>query len=143
MSTRRLIFAIILGLVVGSLVNMALIMLSGHIIAPPAGADMTTAQGIRAALPQLEPRHFLFPFLAHALGTLAGAFSAAKAASGNRMTAALIVGALFFAGGVLAARMIPAPTWFIVVDLVCAYFSFAWIGYVLAGSGKQTPGGAG
>ena len=50
---------------------------------------MTTAQGIRAALPKLEPRHFLFPFLAHALGTLAGAFSAAKAASGNRMTAAL------------------------------------------------------
>lgn len=143
MSTLRLIFAIILGLVVGSLVNMALIMLSGHIIAPPAGADMTTAQGIRAALPQLEPRHFLFPFLAHALGTLAGAFSAAKAASGNRMTAALIIGALFFAGGVLAARMIPAPTWFIVVDLVCAYFPFAWIGYVLAGSGKQTPGGAG
>ena len=23
------------------------------------------------------------------------------------------------------------------------YFPFAWIGYVLAGSGKQTPGGAG
>ena len=35
----RLILAVIAGLVVGSLVNMALVMLSGHVIPPPAGVD--------------------------------------------------------------------------------------------------------
>ena len=70
MSVLRLVLAIVLGLVLGGVVNMALIMVSGHVIPPPAGADMTTAEGIRAALPLLESRHFLFPFLAHALGTL-------------------------------------------------------------------------
>lgn len=28
--------------------------------------------------------------------------------------------------------MIPAPTWFIVVDLVAAYFPFGWFGYTMA-----------
>lgn len=132
MSILKLILAVILGLVLGSVVNMALIMTSGYVIPPPAGADMTTAEGIRAALPLLQPHHFLFPFLAHALGTLAGAFIAAKIASHRNRFAALTVGICFFAGGVIAARMIPAPTWFIALDLVGAYLPFAWLGYVLA-----------
>lgn len=139
MSTLRVILAVVLGLVLGSVINMALIMASGHVIPPPPGADMTTADGIRAALPQLEPRHFLFPFLAHALGTLVGAFIAARLASQHRLMAALAVGALFLVGGILAARMIPAPTWFIAVDLIGAYFPFAWLGYLLARPRQQIP----
>lgn len=128
----KLVLAVVLGLVVGSVVNMALVMAGGHVIAPPPGADLTTAEGLRAALPLMQPRHFLFPFLAHALGTLAGAFLAAKVASRRKLLAALVVGGCFFVGGVLAARMIPAPAWFIAVDLVFAYFPFAWLGYLLA-----------
>ena len=135
----KLILAVVLGLVLGSVMNMALIMVSGHVIPPPSGADMTTAEGIRAALPQLQPRHFLFPFLAHALGALVGAFIAAKLASNYKLFAALIVGACFFVGGIFAARMIPAPTWFIALDLIGAYFPFAWFGYVLARPGTQKP----
>jgi len=139
MITLRLILAVVLGLVLGSAVNMALIMVSGAVIPPPAGADMTTAEGIRAALPLLEPRHFLFPFLAHALGTLVGAFVAARLSPGNKRAAALVVGALFFVGGVMAARMIPVPTWFIAVDLIGAYFPFAWLGYLLARPRPRLP----
>ena len=139
MTTIKVILAVVLGLVLGSAVNMALIMASGHVIPPPAGADMTTADGIRAALPMLEPRHFLFPFLAHALGTLVGAFIAARLSPQHKLIGALIVGALFFVGGILAARMIPAPSWFIAVDLICAYFPFAWLGYLLALTRQRTP----
>lgn len=132
MPILRLLLAIVAGLIAGSAVNMALVMAGGHIVAPPAGADMTTAEGIRAALPQLAPRHFLFPFLAHALGTLAGAFVAAKLASRYKPVGALVVGVFFLAGGILAARMIPAPVWFVATDLACAYLPFAWLGYLLA-----------
>ncbi|MGX9718629.1 hypothetical protein [Stenotrophomonas nitritireducens] len=132
MPILRLLLAIVAGLIAGSAVNMALVMAGGHIVAPPAGADMTTAEGIRAALPQLAPRHFLFPFLAHALGTLAGAFVAAKLASRYKPVGALVVGVFFLAGGILAARMIPAPAWFVATDLACAYLPFAWLGYLLA-----------
>ena len=121
----------VLGLVVGSVVNMALVMLGGHVVAPPPGADLATVEGLRAALPAMRPVHFLFPFLAHALGTLAGAYVATRVASCYKRGAALAVGALFFAGGIMAARMIPAPAWFVVADLALAYFPFAWLGYVL------------
>ncbi len=137
MSILRTILAVVLGLVVGSVVNMALVMASGHVIPPPAGADMTTAEGIRAALPMLEPKHFLFPFLAHALGTLAGAFVAAKVARAHRLFAAMIVGVFFLCGGILAARMIPAPTWFIATDLLLAYLPFAWFGHRLAAAKRR------
>jgi len=132
MPALRLILAVVVGLLLGSVINMALILVSGHVIPLPAGSDMTTAEGIGAALPQLKPRHFLFPFLAHAIGTLVGAFAAAKIASRYMRTGALIVGGLFFVGGVMAARMIPAPTWFLAVDLIGAYIPFAWLGYLLA-----------
>src|SRR5690606_40560173 len=56
------------------IVNMSIIMISGSIIPPPEGADTTTTEGLKAAMHLFEPKHFLLPFLAHALGTLVGAF---------------------------------------------------------------------
>ena len=143
MSILRFVLAVVLGMVVGSVVNMALVMAGGHVIAPPAGADLTTAAGLQAAMPLLQPRHFVFPFLAHALGTLVGAFVATKVASGGKRVAALVVTALFFAGGIMAARMIPAPAWFVVVDLAAADFPFGWLGYVRARPGKAGAAAAG
>ena len=139
MPILRLILAIVLGLVVGSVVNMAIVMLGSVVIPPPPGADMTTPEGIRAAFPLLGPGHYIFPFLAHALGTLVGAFLAAKVASQYTLTAAVIVGIFFLVGGIVATGMIPAPVWFIAVDLSCAYLPVAWIGYKLARPRTQAP----
>jgi len=135
----RSIVAVIAGVVLGSLVNMALIMASGHVIPPPAGADMTTAEGLGAAMHLMEPRHFLFPFLAHALGTLVGAFVAAKVSRSHKRLCAGIVGVLFLIGGIMAARMIPAPAWFVALDLIGAYLPFAWLGHWLARSRSLQP----
>ncbi|TGL88194.1 hypothetical protein EHQ68_10195 [Leptospira congkakensis] len=49
-----------------------MIKVSGKIILPPKGADVTTMEGLKASIHLFEPEHFLFPFLAHALGTLVG-----------------------------------------------------------------------
>ena len=43
----------------------------------------------------------------------------------------LVVGLMFLAGGIGAATMIPAPIWFIVLDLVVAYLPMAWLGGTL------------
>ena len=137
----KALLAVIAGLIAGSVVNMGLIMISGHVIPPPAGADMTTAEGLKASMHLLEPRHFIFPFLAHALGALSGAFVATKLASKSGWFPAIAVGTLFLVGGVLAARMIPAPTWFIGLDLLLAYLPTAWIGYILASVRRSKPSG--
>lgn len=93
---------------------------------------MTTAEGLAAAMPLLKPAHFVFPFLAHALGTLVGALVAFRLAASRAQALAYAVGAFFLVGGIAAANMIPAPTWFVALDLVAAYLPMAWLGTTLA-----------
>jgi len=124
--------ALILGLGIGGGVNMALVVLGPMVIPPPPGADMTTAEGLTAAMPLLEPRHLLMPFLAHALGTLVGALVGALIAVAHRTRVAYAIGFLFLCGGIAASYMIPAPTWFKALDLVVAYLPMAWLGLTLA-----------
>jgi hypothetical protein len=124
----RNVLAVVVGWVVGGIVNVALIAIGPMLVPPPAGVDMTTLAGMEAGVALLQPRHFLFPWLAHAVGTLVGAALAARIARHRPMALALTVGALFLAGGIGAATMIPAPAWFIALDLVTAYLPMAWLG---------------
>jgi hypothetical protein len=126
------VLAVVLGIVVGGVVNMCLVMIGPHVIPTPAGVDMTTVEGLNAGMKLLEPQHFVFPFLAHALGTFAGAFVGALIAASHRMVIALIVGAFNLLGGIMAATMIPAPMWFIALDLIVAYIPMAWIAGTIA-----------
>lgn len=128
----RLLLSVLLGFAVGSAVNMGLILISGKVIPPPAGADVTTTEGLKASLHLFEAKHFLFPFLAHALGTLSGAFAAGWLAPGRSAIPASVVGGLFLLGGVASVAMLPAPAWFSAVDLVVAYLPAAWLGQVWA-----------
>ena len=130
--TVRIVLAVVLGFIVGSLVNMSLILVSGSVIPPPSGADTTTMEGLKAALPLFEPKHFLFPLLAHALGTLAGAYAATLLAPDRSALPAYVVGVLFLLGGVANVVMLPGPAWFNAVDLVFAYLPTAWLGQRLA-----------
>jgi hypothetical protein len=132
----RNILAILAGAVIGSVVNMGIIAISGSIIPLPAGADITTPEGLKAAIPLFEARHFIFPFLAHALGTLAGAFVAALAAANNQFRIAVGVSVFFLIGGISAVFMFPSPVWFIVLDLAGAYLPMGYLGWKLAGSKK-------
>ena len=128
----RAALAVVLGFVVGSLVNMGLILISGKVIPLPAGADTATMEGLKAALPLFGPEHFLFPFLAHALGTLAGACAATLLAPSRSAVPAYVVGGLFLLGGIANVFMLPGPAWFNAVDLLFAYLPAAWLGHRLA-----------
>lgn len=128
----RNIAAVLAGLVVGSAVNMAIVAWGPSVVPPPAGVDVTTAEGLAAGIHLFEPKHFLVPFLAHALGTLAGASVAFLIAGSRKAAFAWTIGAVFLAGGIAAAALIPAPAWFIAVDLLLAYLPMAWLA-ILAG----------
>lgn len=129
----RLLLAVLLGFIVGSLVNGGLILISGKVIPPPAGADVTTTEGLKASLHLFQAKHFIFPFLAHALGTLSGAFVAGLLAPRRSALPAYTVGGLFLLGGVASVLMLPAPAWFSTLDLVLAYLPAAWLGQAWVG----------
>lgn len=119
--------AVITGIVVGSVVNMGIITISESIIPPPEGADLKTLEGMKASIHLLGPKHFIFPFLAHAGGTFVGAWLAALIAATYKMRFAMAIGIVFLIGGIMASIMIPAPTWFKVFDIVLAYIPIAWL----------------
>lgn len=131
-ATIRNVLALVIGLVIGSIVNMGLIAVSGHAIPPPIGADMTTAEGLKASMHLLEPKHFIFPFLAHALGTFAGAAAAAFIAASRQFLLAMTIGVVFLGGGISMVMMLPSPIWFDVLDLGGAYLPMAWLAWKLA-----------
>ena len=123
----RNILAVIAGFLGGSLINMGLIQ-TGHSLFPVEGVSPDDMEGLAAAIPTLGFEYFIFPFLAHALGTLTGAFTVGYIAVSHKMKFALGVGALFLLGGITASFMLPAPTWFVVADIALAYIPMAWIG---------------
>ena len=127
----RNILAVIAGFIVGSIVNGLLISISSSVIPPPEGADTSTMEGLQAAIPLFEPKHFLFPFLAHALGTFVGAFVSAKIAPKYGLQLAMVIGTIFFIGGLYMVFEVPAPLWFDILDLSLAYFPMAYLGWVL------------
>ena len=129
----RNILAVVFGLVAGGGVNMSLIVAGSSMIPPPAGVDVADAQIIAASMHLFEPKHFVFPFLAHALGTLAGATTAFLIAASNKSVLAYVIGVASLAGGIAASLMIPAPVWFIILDLLVAYIPMAWLGTLIGG----------
>jgi len=130
----RNVVAVVLGLVVGSIVNMGLIMVGSQVIPPPEGVDVTNMESLRSSMHLFEPKHFLFPFLAHALGTLAGAFAASLIAATQRMKLALGASAFFLLGGVINVFLLPSPIWFAALDLIGAYIPMGWVAGKLAES---------
>lgn len=127
----RNILSVIVGWLGGSLVNGGLVMV-GHTVFPIEGLDPNDMEALAAAMPTMGTEHFVFPFLAHALGTLAGAFIAALIAGSHKMTFAYVVGGVFFVGGIAVNYLLPGPMWFAVVDILIAYIPMAWIGGTLA-----------
>lgn len=137
----RSLLAVLLGVILGSVANMALVLVSPHVIPPPAGVDVNNVESMRASIHLFEPKHFLFPFLAHAVGTLVGATVAGLIAANRRHVFALGIGAFFLLGGIAACFMIPAPKWFVAVDLLFAYMPMAWLGGRLAGHLRKPEAG--
>lgn len=133
----RNVLAVLAGLVIGGIVNIALITISPMVIPPPAGVDVSNAESLSKSIHLFEPRHFIFPFLAHALGSLVGALAAYLIAASYKTQIAIAVGVIFLCGGVAASFMIPAPTWYIALDLLAAYLPMAWLGSKIGARMKQ------
>jgi len=129
----RSILAIVVGIIAGMCANMGLITLSPSIIAPPENVDITTAEGLQSGIHLFKPKHFIMPFLAHAVGTFIGTLLALKIAQSNHKRLALFFGVFNLLGGISAVAIIPAPLWFNITDLSLAYIPMALAAWYVDG----------
>jgi len=130
-----LVPGILVGALAGATLNMGVLLLGSKLMPNPPGVDVNDPASINAHIHEYSVLQLLVPFLAHALGTLAGAFLAARfnRGTGLGLLAALVVGALFLFGGISMVMVIPnAPLWFDALDLVLAYLPMAFLGARLA-----------
>ena len=130
----RNVFAFLAGCFVGSVVNMLIVSVGPMLIPPPDGVDMSDMENFAENLALLKPANFIAPWLAHALGTLVGAFVAAKVAASHKMKFALGIGVFFLFGGIMMVAMFRGPVWFAVLDLVGAYLPMGYLGGKLGGA---------
>jgi len=128
-------------LIVGSLVNIALVNLGPSIIPLPEGASVTDMDKLKESMLLFEPKNFIFPFLGHAMGTLVGAFIVAKFAATSHMKLALGMGVWFLLGGIYAVYLLGGPMWFKALDLIVAYIPMGWLGGRLAGRSLNNQNG--
>lgn len=133
----RHILVVLAGIIVGSIVNMGLVQTGLWIIPLPQGADVSTMEALQESMSLFSPVNFIFPLLAHAIGTLAGAFIAARFAASHSMTFAMIIGGVFLLGGISVVSQTGGPLWFIITDLLLAYIPMAYVGALLARTSRR------
>ena len=116
---------VILGIIIGMIVNIGLILLGGIIFVPTENFEPMNAMN-------WDIKYFIFPFLAHSIGTLSGSFFVSKLSKNTTIIMPLLVGLYFFMGGIYMVKILPAPMWFILVDLILAYIPMALIGWKIS-----------
>ncbi|MFM7643558.1 MAG: hypothetical protein ACKO5N_02075 [Sphingomonadales bacterium] len=126
----------VLGLFIGALTNGLIVKLGTALVKAPKGFDLNTPEGLAKAMPHMGFEHFVFPFLAHAIGTLIGAYFVTRVRVNRPLINAMAIGFAFLAGGVMMVLTLPqTPLWFILLDLVVAYLPMAYLGYKLGNRG--------
>ncbi|MDG2124515.1 MAG: hypothetical protein P8J87_12495 [Verrucomicrobiales bacterium] len=131
------ILAVVVGIASGMAVNMAVVGVGPSVVPLPEGADVSTVEKLSESMALFAPENFIFPFLAHALGTFAGAFVAAKLAGSQALKLAIGTGLWFMLGGGAMALLVGGPAWFNVCDLLLAYLPMGYLGGRLAGGKKR------
>ncbi len=128
------ILAVIFGWIGGSAVNIGILFLGLELI--PVEGLAEDMSNLSELMPNFTFKNFIFPFLAHALGTLAGAAIAAKIAANNPMIFAYVIGVFFLIGGITAVVQYNGPLNFNIIDLLIAYLPMSYLGGKLATSTK-------
>ena len=116
--------ALIFGIIIGMIINMGLIIIGGKIFPLPESFDTMNAIN-------WDIKYFLFPFWAHAIGTFSGSFVASKLSKKYHIIIPVIVGLYFLSGGIYMVMILPAPIWFICLDLIICYIPMCLLGWSL------------
>ena len=109
----RNVGAVVAGLLVGAMANMAIIMGSWMVYPPPDEIIQVSAdqEALAAFIGTLPTGVFLVAIVAHLAQAGIGGWLAARLGSSRPLMLSLIVGALSLVGGLMNLFSIPGPWW--------------------------------
>ncbi len=121
----RSILAVVAGIVTGGLLISGVEMISNMVYPLPADADPSDMEAMAAHIATLPSGAFLFVLAAWAVGTLCGAWVAAKIAGRSFIVHGAVIGTVFLLLGVANMLMFPHPIWVwiagIAIFIGCGY----------------------
>ncbi len=115
--TRRVVdmirnmLAVVVGLVVGMVFNMAMVILDTALHPMPEGVTFEDAEGVAAYFAGLPLLAFLIILVAHVGQAFVGGLVAAAISRNASMLVAMIVGALSLFAGIMNMMSMPLPAW--------------------------------
>ena len=122
----RNIGAIVAGLVVGGLANMALIGVNLALYPPPEGADLGNPEQLQAYVSTLPAAAFFVSAAAHVAQAFLGGWVAARLSSSRPVLLAMVIGLLTVAATIYNFVELAAPTWTLVelpVQVLAAFLA--------------------
>lgn len=125
----RNIGAVILGLVVGMVVNLVIVQINLLLFPLPEGVDPADYEALKAAMPSQPAVAWIGVIAAHLGQALVGGWVAARVGASRPVLLAMIVGVLTLAGGIANAVMLSPPAWTLIE--MPLYLVVAWL------AGKQ------
>jgi len=130
----RRIGATVLGIIVAVVIVQCAELIVHFMFPPPPGYNMRNMDDVKKFVATLPTLAMVIVLIGWLIGTIAGAFVAAKI--GRSRVPAYVLGAFLFLGGVANATMIPQPMWFTAASFI------AYVGGSILGAGlgfKPTP----
>ena len=107
----RNVGAVFAGLVVGMIVNLALVQLNTVLFPLPDGVDVTDTSQMRDAIRDLPAAAWILVFAAHLSQSFVGAKVAARLGTSHWVALAMIVGVVSLGAGIANAIMLSVPAW--------------------------------
>ena len=122
----RNIIAVVVGVIVGMVFNMAVVILNTAVLFPvPEGFNWNDPEAVGAYFTDLPLTAFLVVLVAHLGQAFFGGLVAALISRNAAMTVAMIIGVLSMLAGIANMMMVPNPAWmWIEVPL---YLVAAWL----------------
>jgi hypothetical protein len=107
----RNIGAVILGLIVGMIVNMLILQINSLFFPLPEGLDPTDYEALKSAMQSQPATAWIGVLAAHLGQAFVGGWVAARLGTDRPVILAMIVGGLSLAGGIANAVMLSTPAW--------------------------------
>ncbi|MEE4175332.1 MAG: hypothetical protein V2I57_13850 [Xanthomonadales bacterium] len=125
----RNIGAVILGIVVGMIVNIVIVQINLIFFPLPEGVDPADYEALKAAMPSQPATAWIGVIAAHLGQAFVGGWVAARVGASRPVLLAMIVGVFTLAGGIANAVMLSPPAWTLIE--LPLYLVVAWL------AGKQ------
>ena len=116
---------IISGIIIGMIINMGFIVIGGRIFPLTDNFDAMNAIN-------WDIKYFIFPLLAHSIGTLMGSFAVSRISKNSNIVLPILIGVWFLFGGIIMSVILPAPIWFILIDIIICYIPMSFLGWKIS-----------